>query len=77
MYDTLGLREEDEREGRERQEACMGRSSGVDGYEYIDVVAAFPVKNTYQMSVLLCDRTNPIMKIGSLYEGIYTCYEAS
>jgi hypothetical protein len=42
MYDTLGLREEDEREGRERQEACMGRSSGVDGYECIDVVAGRP-----------------------------------
>jgi hypothetical protein len=69
MYARLGFREEDEREARERQEASMGRSSSVYGNECVDGVAALPYEDHLPNErVLLCDRTNPIMKMGSLYK---------
>lgn len=69
MYARLGFREEDEREARERQKASMGRSSSVYGNECVDGVAALPYEDHLpDERVLLCDRTNPIMKMGSLYK---------
>jgi hypothetical protein len=71
MYARLKFREEDEREAREGQEASMGRSSSVYGNACVDGVAALPYEDRLpDERVLLCDRTNPIMKMGSLYKDL-------
>jgi hypothetical protein len=68
MYDRLGLLTEDERETTERQDAFtpfgVRRSD-----EFDDETAALPCIDCIpQERVFVCNRSNPIMKIGSLYK---------
>jgi hypothetical protein len=63
MYDRLGLLAEDERETTERQETV--RQSD----EFNDETAELPCTDCIpQERVFECNRSNPIMKIGSLYK---------
>jgi hypothetical protein len=69
MFGRLGLTDEDDREPREREEAFAGRSSVNDGSQNINVDAAMPCEDLFpDQRILVSDRRNPIMKIGSLYK---------
>jgi hypothetical protein len=70
LYDRLGLLAEDERETTERQDAFTSRSFGVRGSDELDdETAALPCNDCIpQERVFVCNRSNPIMKIGSLYK---------
>lgn len=69
MVGRLGLTDEDDREPREREEAFAGRSSVNDGSQNINVDAAMPCEDLFpDQRILVSDRRNPIMKIGSLYK---------
>jgi hypothetical protein len=70
LYDRLGLLAEDERETTESQDAFTSRSFGVRGSdEFDDETAALPCNDCIpQERVFVCNRSNPIMKIGSLYK---------
>jgi hypothetical protein len=69
----LGLLDEDNMETSARPDACRPRQfSGRDRNEDLDEeIVAFPCRDTIpEERILVCDRSNPIMKVGSLYKDI-------
>ena len=71
MYDKLGLMDEDNQESNARQQAfscrpCPVRNRNDDSD---DEIGALPYKDAIRGErILVCNRSNPIMKVGSLYK---------
>ena len=69
MYDKMGLKDEDEREERKRKESCRTRATDGAADECVDAHAALSyVEYLPDERVIVCDRKNPIMKLGSMYK---------
>jgi hypothetical protein len=71
LYDRLGLLDEDNRETSARQDACRSRAFNVRGRsEDVDdeIVVVHCGDSIPEERILVCDRPNPIMKVGSLYK---------
>jgi hypothetical protein len=70
MFDWLGLLVEDERETTQRRDAFTSRPFGARrSDEFDDETAALPcIDCVPQERVFVCNRSNPIMNIGSLYK---------
>jgi hypothetical protein len=71
MYDRLGLVDEDNVETSARQDACRSKPFNVrDRIEDLDKeTPSLPCTDTKpEERILVCERPNPIMKVGSLYK---------
>lgn len=71
LYDRLGLLDEDNRETSARQDACRSRAFNVRGRsDDVDdeIVVVHCGDSIPEERILVCDRSNPIMKVGSLYK---------